>query len=230
MENRLPKLLIIEDEPEMIVALRDNCEFEGFEVLVAADGADGLEKALSQRPDVILLDVMLPKMNGLDVCRTLRRRGVLTPIIMLTARGQENDKVAGLVLGADDYVTKPFGIRELMARVRAQLRRVTQITPQLDGYEFGGIEIDFRRHCATKAGQPLLLSPREFEILRYLVQRRGQIVTREELLDNVWGVSRYLFTRTVDNHIAKLRQKIERAPAEPEYLITIHRIGYKFLG
>ena len=117
LENRLPKLLIIEDEPEMIVALRDNCEFEGFEVLVAGDGVEGLEKALTQRPDVILLDVMLPKMNGLDVCRTLRRRGVLTPIIMLTARGQEPDKVAGLELGADDYVTKPFGIRELMARV-----------------------------------------------------------------------------------------------------------------
>jgi DNA-binding response OmpR family regulator len=225
----LPKLLIIEDEPEMIVALRDNCEFEGFEVLVAGDGVEGLEKALTQRPDVILLDVMLPKMNGLDVCRTLPRRGVLTPIIMLTARGQEPDKVAGLELGADDYVTKPFGIRELMARVRAQLRRVSQLTPQVDGYEFG-IEIDFRKHSATKAGKPLLFSPREFEILRYLVQRRGQIVTREELLDNVWGVSRYLFTRTVDNHIAKLRQKIEAAPADPEYLITVHRIGYKFLG
>ncbi len=206
----------------MVVALRDNCEFEGFEVVVAGDGVEGLEKALTQRPDVILLDVMLPKMNGLDVCRTLRRRGVLTPIIMLTARGQEPDKVAGLELGADDYVTKPFGIRELMARA--------QLTPQVDGYEFGGIEIDFRRHSATKAGKPLLLSPREFEILRYLVQRRGQIVTREELLDNVWGVSRYLFTRTVDNHIAKLRQKIEAAPADPEYLITVHRIGYKFLG
>ncbi len=230
LENRLAKLLIIEDEPEMIVALRDNCEFEGFEVLVAGDGIEGLEKALTQRPDVILLDVMLPKMNGLDVCRTLRRRGVLTPIIMLTARGQEPDKVAGLELGADDYVTKPFGIRELMARVRAQLRRASQLTPQVDGYEFGGIGIDFRKHSATKAGKPLLLSPREFEILRYLVQRRGQIVTREELLDNVWGVSRYLFTRTVDNHIAKLRQKIEAAPADPEYLITVHRIGYKFLG
>jgi DNA-binding response OmpR family regulator len=226
----LPKLLIIEDEREMVVALRDNCEFEGFEVLVATDGAAGLERALSEHPDVILLDVMLPKMNGLDVCRTLRRRGVLTPIIMLTARGQEPDKVAGLELGADDYVTKPFGIRELMARVRAQLRRVSQLTPELDRYEFGGIEIDFRRHSATKLGTPLLLSPREFETLRYLVRRRGQIVTREELLDNVWGVSRYLFTRTVDNHIAKLRQKIERAPADPEYLITIHRIGYKFLG
>src|SRR5260370_3208793 len=180
-ENRLPKLLIIEDEPEMIVALRDNCEFEGFEVVAGVDGLEGLEKALSQLPDVILLDVMLPKMNGLDVCRTLRRRGVLTPIIMLTARGQEPDKVAGLELGADDYVTKPFGIRELMARVRAQLRRVSQLTPQVDGYEFVGIEIDFRQHSATKAGKPLLLSPREFEILRYLVQRRAPTVDRQSI-------------------------------------------------
>jgi len=173
---------------------------------------------------------MLPKMNGLDVCRTLRRRGVLTPIIMLTARGQEPDKVAGLELGADDYVTKPFGIRELMARVRVQLRRVSQLTPDLDRYEFGSVEIDFRRHIATNSGKPLSLSPREFEILKYLVKRHGQIVTREELLDNVWGVSRHLFTRTVDNHIAKLRHKIERIPNDPEYLVTIHRIGYKFLG
>jgi DNA-binding response OmpR family regulator len=230
LENDLPKLLIIEDERDMVVALRDNCEFEGFQVLVAEDGAEGLEKALSEHPDVILLDVMLPKMNGLDVCRTLRRRGVLTPIIMLTARGQEPDKVAGLELGADDYVTKPFGIRELMARVRAQLRRVSQLTPDLDRYEFGNVEIDFRRHVATSSGKPLSLSPREFEILKYFVKRRGQIVTREELLDNVWGVSRHLFTRTVDNHIAKIRQKIERRPTDPEYLVTIHRIGYKFLG
>ena len=198
--------------------------------IAAQDGVDGLDKALSEHPDVILLDVMLPKMNGLDVCRTLRRRGVLTPIIMLTARGQEPDKVAGLELGADDYVTKPFGIRELMARVRAQLRRVSQLTPDLDRYGFGAIEIDFRRHVATHNGEPLTLSPREFEILKYLIKRRGQIVTREELLDNVWGVSRHLFTRTVDNHIAKLRQKIEPLPADPKYLVTLHRVGYKFLG
>jgi DNA-binding response OmpR family regulator len=149
---------------------------------------------------------------------------------MLTARGQEPDKVAGLELGADDYVTKPFGIRELMARVRAQLRRVSQLTPDLDRYEFDAIEIDFRRHIATQNGEPLMLSPREFEILKYLIKRRGQIVTREELLDNVWGVSRHLFTRTVDNHIAKLRQKIEPRPADPTYLVTLHRVGYKFLG
>jgi DNA-binding response OmpR family regulator len=149
---------------------------------------------------------------------------------MLTARGQEPDKVAGLELGADDYVTKPFGIRELMARVRAQLRRVSQLTPDLDRYGFGAIEIDFRRHIATHNGEPLMLSPREFEILKYLIKRRGQIVTREELLDNVWGVSRHLFTRTVDNHIAKLRQKIEPRPADPTFLVTLHRVGYKFLG
>ena len=174
----------------MVVALRDNCEFEGSEVLVATDGAEGLGKAISEHPDLILLDVMLPKMSGLDVCRTLRRRGVLTPIIMLTARGQEPDKVAGLELGADDYVTKPFGIRELMARIRAQLRRVSQLTPELNHYEFDSIDIDFRTYSARKSGKPLPLTPREFEILRYLVQRRGQIVTREELLDKVWGVSR----------------------------------------
>ena len=226
----MPKILIVEDEPEMVVALRDNCEFEGFDVIAAMDGTAGLEKALSLRPDIILLDVMLPKMNGLDLCRTLRRRGVLTPIIMLTARNQEPDKVAGLELGADDYVTKPFGVRELMARIRAQLRRTSQPIPELDHYHFGEIEIDFAKYHATRSGKPLRLSPREFEILRYLARRRGQIVTRDELLDNVWGVSQDLFTRTVDNHIAKLRQKIERTPSEPEYLITLHRIGYKFLG
>lgn len=226
----MPKLLIVEDEPEMVVALRDNCEFEGFDVVAASDGAAGLEKALSEHPDIILLDVMLPKINGLDVCRTLRRRGIRTPIIMLTARGQEPDKVAGLELGADDYVTKPFGIRELMARIRAHLRRATQPAPELNHYQFGDMEIDFAKYSACKSGRHLQLSPREFEILKYLVLRRGEIVTRAELLDNVWGVSRHLFTRTVDNHIAKLRQKIERAPGDPEYLVTIHRIGYKFLG
>jgi DNA-binding response OmpR family regulator len=212
----------------MVAGLRDNCEFEGFEVIVARDGEEGLKKALVDRPDIILLDVMLPKINGLDVCRTLRGRGILTPIIMLTARGQEPDKVAGLEFGADDYVTKPFGIRELMARVRAQLRRASQ-SRDVEHFEFGSIQINFRKHSATREGKPLSLSPREFEILRYLVRRRGEIVTREELLGNVWGVSRHLFTRTVDNHIAKLRQKIEMTPAEPSHLITVHRIGYKLI-
>ena len=224
----MARLLIVEDEPQMVAGLRDNCEFEGFEVLVARDGEEGVKKALAERPDLILLDVMLPKMNGLDVCRTLRGRGLLTPIIMLTARGQELDKVAGLELGADDYVTKPFGIRELMARVRAQLRRAIHLQ-DVEHFEFGIVQINFRKHTATREGKPLSLSPREFEILRYLVRRRGEIVTREDLLDNIWGVSRQLFTRTVDNHIAKLRQKIETTPGEPSHLITVHRIGYKFI-
>ena len=151
----MPTVLVVVDERDVRELVRINLELDGHQVLVARDGEEGLDVARSQHPDLVLLDVMLPKMNGLDVCRTLRRRGVLTPIIMLTARGQEPDKVAGLELGADDYVTKPFGIRELMARVRAQLRRVSQLTPQVDGYEFGGIEIDFRKHGATKAGKPL---------------------------------------------------------------------------
>ena len=226
----MPKVLIVEDEPEMVVGLRDNCEFEGLDVVVAGDGEDGLRKALGERPDVILLDVMLPKMSGLDVCRTLRRRGITTPIIMLTAREQEADKVAGLELGADDYVTKPFSIRELMARVRAQLRRAARLGDEVKQYGFGSIALDFASHRASRQGKPLLLSPREFAILRYLIQRRGEVVTREELLDSVWGIHRYPFTRTVDNHIAKLRQKIEDVAAKPEYIITVHRLGYKFLG
>jgi two-component system alkaline phosphatase synthesis response regulator PhoP len=223
-------VLIVEDEPEMARGLRDNFEYEGYEVLVAVDGAQGLSTALSARPDLILLDVMLPKMCGLDVCRTLRQRGVNAPIIMLTARGQEVDKVVGLEVGADDYVTKPFGLRELMARVRAQLRRASAQSPELETYHFGEVELDFQRHQAAKGGQPLALSPREFELLKYFVRHRGEPVTREQLLDSVWGLTNYPFTRTVDNHIAKLRQKIERSPAEPEYLITVHKVGYKFLG
>ena len=226
----MAKLLIVEDEPELVIGLRDNLEFEGFEVIVSRDGEDGLARTLRDHPDVILLDVMLPKMNGLEVCRTLRRKGVRTPIIMLTARSQEIDKVAGLELGADDYVTKPFSVAELTARVRAQLRRAGFASPKVDRYEFREISLDFLSNTALRAGRRLSLSPREFEILRYLIQRRGEIVTREELLDQVWGITRYPFTRTVDNHIAKLRQKIERKPADPDYIITIHRIGYKFLG
>lgn len=214
----------------MVLGLRDNCEYEGFQVLVARDGEEGLERALAERPDLILLDVMLPKLSGLDVCRTLRQRGLRAPIIMLTARSQETDKVVGLEVGADDYVTKPFGVRELMARIRAQLRRATGREAEIGAYRFGEIELDFRHHHATRAGTPLALSPREFALLKYFIQRRGEAITREELLDNVWGLTRYPFTRTVDNHIAKLRRKVERSPAEPAYIITVHKVGYKFLG
>ncbi len=230
MEQRPPKLLIIEDEPDMVLGLRDNFEFEGFQVTTAGDGEEGLRRALSDQPDIILLDLMLPKLNGLEVCRTLRRRGVLTPIVVLTARGQEADVVAGFDLGADDYVTKPFSLRELTARVRAHLRRSTQGQEDEPQASFGDIEVDFRRHQATKSGKSLTLTPREFDILRHFLRRRGEVVTREQLLEQVWGITSYPLTRTVDNHIAKLRQKIEDNPGHPRWILTVHRSGYKFLG
>ena len=231
----MPKILIVEDEPEMILGLRDNFEYQGYEVAVAYDGAQAVESALNELPDLILLDVMLPKLNGFDVCRQLRREGLITPIIMLTARGQETDKIVGLEIGADDYVTKPFSIKELLARVGALLRRAAtkdpaNNNPSPEVYLFGDIEIDFKNYRAAKNGEPVALSPREFEILKYFVKRRGEAITREELLDRIWGYDNYPFTRTVDNHIAKLRQKIEDVPTEPQYIITLHRIGYKFLG
>ena len=230
MTGRPPKLLIVEDDPAMARGLRDNFEFEGYEVLTAANGEDGLRVALSAKPDLILLDVMLPRMSGFEVCRQLRDRGVSTPVVMLTARGQELDKVAGLELGADDYVTKPFSIRELAARVRAHLRRSAAKATPVTHYTFGDVALDFTHHQATVKGEPLALTPREFDILRYLIQHRGEVVTRDDLLDRVWGITNFPMTRTVDNHIAKLRHKIEAEPAEPRFLLTVHRIGYKFLG
>ena len=226
----MPRILIIEDEQDMVLGLRKNLEWEGFEVVAANDGETGLNSALNDSHDLILLDIMLPKLSGLDVCRRLRNRGVNTPVIMLTARGQEIDKVLGLEIGADDYVTKPFSIRELLARVRAILRRCSIRDTESDIYRFGDVELDFGRHHAQKRGQPLELSPREFGMLKYFVQHRGETVTRDQLLDEVWGYDNFPLTRTVDNHIARLRQKIEENPADPQHIITVHRIGYKFLG
>jgi two-component system alkaline phosphatase synthesis response regulator PhoP len=226
----LQKVLIIEDEPDMVLGLKDNFEYEGYDVMVARDGREGLTRALADRPDVILLDIMLPKMSGLDVCRELRNQGLDTPVIMLTARGQEIDKVIGLEMGADDYVTKPFSIKELLARVRAQLRRATRQVAEVEAYSFGEVALNFKRYEATRSGNALELSPREFELLKYFIQHRGETITRDQLLDDVWGYDNYPFTRTVDNHIAKLRQKVEAVPADPKYIITVHRVGYKFLG
>jgi two-component system alkaline phosphatase synthesis response regulator PhoP len=226
----LKKLLIIEDEPDMVRGLRDNFEFEGYQVCVARDGEAAIDETFRSNPDLIVLDVMLPKMSGLDVCRHLRAKGVSTPIIMLTARGQETDKVVGLEVGADDYVTKPFSIKELLARVRAQLRRASNGVRTLETYTFGDVELDFRKYRASRAGQPMDMSPREFEILKYLILHEDEIVTRDQLLDEVWGYENYPITRTVDNHIAKLRQKIEVSPSDPQHIITVHRIGYKFAG
>ena len=225
----MPKVLIVEDEPGIAVGLRDNFEYEGFTVVVAGDGEAAVRQATSEHPDIVVLDVMLPKLSGLDVCRNLRAKGFGAPILMLTARRREIDTVVGLEVGADDYVTKPFGIRELVARVKAHLRRASRSHPALLTYAFGDVDLDFRRYEARKAGRVLDLSPREFEMLKYLIQRQGETVTREQLLDEVWGYDQFPITRTVDNHIAKLRQKIEDHPAEPQHINTVHRVGYRFV-
>ena len=227
----MAKILIIEDEPDMARGLEDNLTFEGYEVHVEADGLAGLNYAVANPVDLILLDLMLPKMPGYEVCKTLRAKGNNTPVIMLTAKGQEIDKVLGLELGADDYVTKPFSLRELLARIHALLRRYGSATAQpSDTYTFGELVLDFTHYHATKAGEAIELTPKEFEILRHLITHRGKTVSRDELLDKVWGIEEYPTTRTVDNHILKLRKKIEKDPANPDFIITVHGIGYKFLG
>jgi two-component system alkaline phosphatase synthesis response regulator PhoP len=223
------KILIVEDEPDMVMGLRDNFEFEGYEVITASDGAMGLERARDQKPDLVVLDIMLPKLSGLEVCKTLRGEGFEAPILMLTARGQEIDKVVGLELGADDYVTKPFSIREVLARVRAILRRSETKVKRLARYRFGEVDLDFETHRALRGGEALELSPREFELLRYLIERKGDTVTRDQLLQDVWGYEDYPSTRTVDTHIAKLRAKIGDSGSEPRYILTIHGSGYKFV-
>ncbi|MFY9823788.1 MAG: response regulator transcription factor [Thermoanaerobaculia bacterium] len=229
------RVLIVEDDEAMSVALRDGFQYEGYAVTLARDGEAGLAMAMATAdpPDLILLDVMLPKMTGLDICRQLRSGGHGVPIIMLTARGQEIDKVLGLKLGADDYITKPFGFMELLARAEAVLRRSRSpvaTNEPLETYRFGDVDIDFRRHEARKGGEAIDLSPREFQLLAYFIQHRGEIVTRETLLDTVWDYNAIPFTRTVDMHIAKLRKKVEDNPADPKHVITVHRLGYKFTG
>jgi two-component system alkaline phosphatase synthesis response regulator PhoP len=226
----MPRILVVEDDTSMAVALQDGFSYEGFEVDLAADGSNGLRLANERNPDVIVLDVMLPKLSGIDVCKRIRQNNNLVPIIMLTARGQEADKVAGLKSGADDYVTKPFSFLELFARVEAVLRRAQGSADLPDTYEFGNISIDFRKTSALKDGKNLLLSPREFKLLRFMIDHRGEVLARERLLDAVWGYDNVPFTRTVDMHIAKLRKKIEDRPQDPTLIVTVHRVGYRFNG
>src|SRR5688572_25273642 len=222
------RILIVEDDPAMSVALRDGFEFEKYAVEMAADGEEGLRLANRGEHDLMILDVMLPKKSGLDVCREIRKNGSRTPVIMLTARGQEIDKIVGLKLGADDYVTKPFSFMELLARVEAVLRRVSR-TATGDEYAFGDVSLDFRTYQATKCGTALELTPREFRILRYFIDHVEEVVSRDALLNHVWGYDSSAFTRTVDTHMARLRQKIEVTPSEPRHLLTVHRVGYKFV-
>jgi two-component system alkaline phosphatase synthesis response regulator PhoP len=226
----MPSVLIVEDDEAMAVALRDGFSYEGYDVRVAKDGAEGLRQASEGNHDLIILDVMLPKMSGLDVCKRIRRQGSKVPIIMLTARGQEIDKVLGLKTGADDYVTKPFSFLELMARVEAILRRSSGYSEAVDTYEFGELKIDFKRSEARKNGKPISLSPREYKLLAFLIEHRGEVLARERLLDAVWGYENAPFTRTVDMHIAKLRKKIEDKPQDPTFIVTVHGVGYKFTG
>jgi DNA-binding response OmpR family regulator len=228
----MKRILVIEDEPQMLLGLRDNLELEGYEVQTAGDGDEGLQKAATFQPDLVILDVMLPRKNGFDVCRELRARSITTPVVMLTARNQETDKVLGLELGADDYVTKPFSITELLARVRAVLRRssVRPAAGAADTYRIGDLEIDFRIHQARRGKQRVEFTAREFELLRYFVTHIGQVVTREQILNEVWGYEEFPTTRTIDNFVAKLRQKIEKSPHAPEHILTIHGSGYKFVG
>ena len=226
----MSKILVVEDDEAMAVALQDGFEYEGHDVTRASDGEEGLRLARELKPALMILDVMLPKMTGLEVCKNLRGEGSELPIIMLTARGQEIDKVLGLKLGADDYVTKPFSFMELMARVEALMRR-TQPKPRNPGsiHSIGKLTVDIARHEACKDGAPIELTPREFRLLGFFLEHRGEVISREELLDAVWGYDTIPFTRTVDTHIAKLRKKIEPDPSDPQHLLTVHRMGYKLV-
>jgi DNA-binding response OmpR family regulator len=227
----LSKILVVEDEPAILRGLQDNLRLEGFDVLTASDGESGYKLAIAAKPDLMILDLMLPRMSGYEVCRKLRTGGVNTPILILTARGEETDRVLGLDLGADDYVTKPFSIRELLARVRALLRRAAPAIPAVapfDQLRFSGAFLDFQKYEASKDGHAVDLTRKEFGIVKFLASRPGVVVSRDELLNEVWGYDAYPTTRTVDNHIASLRAKLEPDAANPRHFLTVHGVGYKF--
>jgi DNA-binding response OmpR family regulator len=226
---RRTRILIVEDEPAMVAGLRDNFEYEGYEVISADDGVSGLERALGEDPDLVVLDVMMPRMSGLEVCKQIKAKRPSIPIIMLTARGQEIDKVVGLELGADDYVTKPFSIRELMARIKAVLRRVPPQAPIPDVFRFGDVEVNIRGNEVRRAGTIVELATKEFALLAYFIAHPGETLSRDRLLDAVWGYQNYPNTRTVDTHIVHLRQKLEPHPEEPRFFVTVHGTGYKFM-
>ncbi len=226
------RVLLVEDEPGLVMTLTDRLESEGYDVGSAGDGPAAVTRATRERWDVILLDVMLPGASGFDVCRDLRQRGIDTPIIMLTARGQVVDRVLGLKLGADDYLTKPFDMLELAARIEVQLRRRAAASAPASGtqYRFGEVTIDFRKAEVTRGGKPIDVSAREFLLLKYFVEHREATLTRDELLNDVWGYHSMPSTRTVDVHVAWLRQKVEPNPRHPQYILTVHGLGYKFVG
>ena len=226
----MKRILLIEDDVSILRGLSDALRRESYDVITAADGETGCQLASEKRPDLVILDLMLPKLSGYEVCRQIRASRLPAPILMLTARGEEGDRVLGLDLGADDYVTKPFSLRELLARIRALLRRGQPAHQLIDELRLCDIAVDFRKYDATRDGRPMELTRREFQLLRALASRPGEVITRSDLLDQVWGLDEYPTTRTVDTHIASLRAKIERDTANPEHLLTLRGVGYKWVS
>jgi DNA-binding response OmpR family regulator len=223
------RILVIEDEPDMLTILRDNLEFEGYQVDAAMTGEDGLAIALAERPDVILLDLMLPGISGYDVCRKLRAHGLKKPVILITARNSDVDRIAGLDLGADDYIGKPFNIGEVLARVRVQLRRAAEQAPaRNDEFQFGHVVVDVRRQAVKRRGRRVDMSSREFQLLSYFILHRGELISRDQIMADVWGYSHIPETRTVDNFVSKLRSKLETDPQHPRYILTVYGTGYRF--
>ncbi len=224
----MKKILVIEDDAALASGLKDSLKQEHYEVDTCCDGEEGLKKARKKSIDLIVLDLMLPSMNGEEICRNLRNEGVNTPIIMLTSKKEETSKVLGLELGADDYVTKPFSLLELHARIKAILRRQMQKGEIGNEFNFGNVKVDFRKHEVVKKGKQLRLTEKEFKLLKYMIEHKGEVITRDMLLDEVWGYESYPTTRTVDNYILAIRHKIEDNPSKPKFLLTIHTSGYKF--
>jgi len=224
------RILLVEDEPGLVMTLTDRLIREGYEVESAGDGDLGLERAVAGTADLIILDVMLPKRQGFEVCQEVRQRGITTPILMLTARDQVTDKVVGFKLGADDYLTKPFEMPELLARLEALLRRLAVAPMDAEGFTFGAVRVDFKRGEVVREGAAVELSSRQYKLLRYLIEHRGEVLTRDTLLNQVWGYNFMPSTRTVDVHIAWLRQKLEPDARYPRFILTVHGLGYKFAG
>ena len=224
----MKSILIIEDDVSILKGLKDNLEYEGYAVLTETNGVQGLQLALEKKPDLILLDIMLPEINGYEICRKIKNEIPELPIIMITARGSEMDKVSGLDIGADDYVTKPFSIPELMARVRAAFRRIAAVHNIPDQYNFGNVKLDFKQYQAFRNNKEIKLSSKEFEIMKYLIKHEDEVVHRHDLLDEVWGFKTMPTTRTVDNFIADLRKKLEENPSKPKYIISVRGVGYRF--
>jgi len=224
------KILVVEDELNMLLGLKKNLEFEGYEVDTASDGQAGLSKLLNNRYDLTILDVMLPDISGFDICKTARKKGVETPIILLTAKNEEIDKVLGLELGADDYITKPFSLRELLARIKAILRRTSMVsTGSNDEVTIGKLKVNFKSHESFVGGQPVKMTHKEIDILQYLYINQGKTINRDEIMDNIWCIDSDLTNRTIDNFILKLRQKIEENPNFPKIIHTVHGVGYKLV-